>query len=280
MAQITDLFIYPVKSLKGIKLTHSVTAQRGFKYDREWMITDSDYEFITQREIESMSTIGVSINFNDLILRSSNDIEFIVPLSSDNKTLVKASVWGDLCDAYDEGDAVSSWLTEELGKYKEKPLRLVRFAPQGKRSVPEEYLKGENAQSAFSDQFPYLITTCESLDKLNAGLKEKGAKPISMNRFRPNIVLKGIVDFENKTSRDLICEQSSYQFGLRKPCKRCKITTINQDNGKIIDPKEPLFTLTNLKFSDEVKGAFFGQNAILLSNNCVISVGDEITFSS
>ena len=62
MVQITDLFIYPVKSLKGIALEESMTALRGLQYDREWMVTTIDYEFITQREIESMSTIEVSID--------------------------------------------------------------------------------------------------------------------------------------------------------------------------------------------------------------------------
>ena len=67
--------------------------------------------------------------------------------------------------------------------------------------------------------------------------------------------------------------KSNYHFGLRKPCKRCKIVTINQDTGEIIEPKEPLATLTRLKFSDEIYGAFFGQNAILLSNQELCSEG-------
>ena len=71
MVQITDLFIYPVKSLKGISLNEAETALRGFKYDREWMITDSDYHFLTQREIEAMATITVSIAKDFLLLESS-----------------------------------------------------------------------------------------------------------------------------------------------------------------------------------------------------------------
>jgi len=70
MVQITDLFIYPVKSLKGISLNEAETALRGFKYDREWMITDSDYHFLTQREIEAMATITVSITKDLLLLQS------------------------------------------------------------------------------------------------------------------------------------------------------------------------------------------------------------------
>ena len=280
MAQITDLFIYPVKSLKGIALNESMTALRGLQYDREWMVTTSDYEFITQREIPLMSMIEVSIDLDALTLSSKNNTKFQVPLLSSNTNVIKASVWGDICDAYDEGDDASLWLTSLLGQYKNKSLRLVRYSSQGIRPVPAKYLNGVEAQSAFSDQFPYLITSWESLEKLNKGLIKNGSQVAEMDRFRPNIVVKGIDNLEKKTSQNLLCQKSGYDFGLRKPCKRCKIITINQDDGKIDNPKEPLATLTSLRFSDEIKGAFFGQNAILLSNkNYILKVGDELSIS-
>ncbi len=278
MVQITDLFIYPVKSLKGISLNKSETALRGLKFDREWMITNSDYEFITQREIESMATIEVSIDSGVLTLSSKNNTKHNIPLDSIKSETIKASVWGDICDAYDEGDDVSLWLTNVLGQYKGKSLRLVRFAKQGVRLVPSQYLDGREAQSAFSDQFPYLITSWESLEKLNKGLIKNRSQVVKMDRFRPNIVVKGVKGLEKKTSHNFLCQKSSYSFGLRKPCKRCKIITINQDDGKIDNPKEPLATLTSLRFSDEINGAFFGQNAILLSTkNYILKVGDELS---
>ncbi len=61
MIQVTDIYIYPVKSLKGIQLMEAEAGMRGLKYDREWMITDSNYQFLTQREIEAMATITVSV---------------------------------------------------------------------------------------------------------------------------------------------------------------------------------------------------------------------------
>ena len=172
MAQITDLYIYPVKSLKGIALKEVHTGSRGFRYDREWMITDRHYHFISQREIESMATLEASIN-KDLLILHSNTNQLSVPLESEKLDQVRATVWDDICDAYDEGDEVSNWLTNELGEYKGSSLRLVRFSAKGERSVPEQYLNGVKAQSAFSDQFPYLITSWESLCKLNQGLNEK-----------------------------------------------------------------------------------------------------------
>ena len=157
----------------------------------------------------------------------------------------------------------------------------MRFWSNRKRPVPEKYLHGREAESAFSDQFPYLITTWDSLKKLNEGLRENGKLEVTMARFRPNIVVNDIDSIENQTSLNLISQDGNYEFGLRKPCKRCKITTINQDSGEIIDFKEPLTTLTSMKFCSEDYGAFFGQNAILLSEKeCVVSVGDLLQKSA
>ena len=280
MIKVTDIYIYPVKSLKGIPLKEAETGLRGFKYDREWMITDSDYQFLTQRQIEAMATITVSIAKDFLLLQSSKGNELKIDLNTKREESVQVSVWDDICDAYDEGEAASYWLTDKLGYWQGKTLRLVRFCTDRKRPVPIKYLHGREAESSFSDQFPYLITTWDSLKKLNEGLRENGKLEVTMARFRPNIVVNDIASIENKTSLDLISQDGNYEFGLRKPCKRCKITTINQDSGKIIDFKEPLATLTSLNFSSENYGAFFGQNAILLSDQgCVVSVGDLLQTS-
>jgi len=281
MIQVTDIYIYPVKSLKGVRLKEAETGLRGFKYDREWMITDSDYQFLTQREIEAMATITVNIAKDFLLLQSSKGNELKINLNVKRGESVQVSVWRDTCNAYDEGEAASYWLTDELGYWQGKTLRLVRFCSDRKRPVPAKYLHGREAESAFSDQFPYLITSWDSLKKLNEGLRENGKQEVTMSRFRPNIVVSDIASIENKTSLDLISQDGNYEFGLRKPCKRCKITTINQDTGEIIDFKEPLSTLTSLNFNSENYGAFFGQNAILLSDqDCVISVGDLLQTST
>jgi len=280
MIQVTDIYIYPVKSFKGIPLKEAETGSRGFKHDREWMITDSDYHFLTQREIEAMATITVSIAKDFLLLQSSKGNELKIDLNAKREGSVQVSVWRDTCDAFDEGEAASYWLTDELGYWQGKTLRLVRFCTDRKRPVPTKYLHGREAESSFSDQFPYLITTWDSLKKLNEGLRENGKLEVTMARFRPNIVVNDVASIENKTSLDLISQDGNYEFGLRKPCKRCKITTINQDSGEIIDFKEPLSTLTLLNFSSENYGAFFGQNAILLSDQeCIVSVGDLLQAS-
>jgi len=277
MIRITGLFIYPVKSLKGIPLNSATTSLRGFEYDREWMITDTGYQFVTQRQIEKMATISVAIDANELTLTCSGYEPLAIDLKAKKEQLITAKVWSDHCAAYDEGDEASIWLTTVLGTYGGKPLRLVRFSQNELRPVPSEFLQNEKAQSAFSDQFPYLITAEETLNYLNENLRINGSSEMTMTRFRANIVVKGLDKIEQKTNDDLEEKDSSYCFGLRKPCKRCKITTIDQNTGEIKEPKEPLATLTKLALSPVFDGAFFGQNSILLGNkSCTIKVGDSL----
>ncbi|MEO1945661.1 MAG: MOSC N-terminal beta barrel domain-containing protein [Candidatus Thioglobus sp.] len=276
MVEITDLYIYPVKSLRGIPVSSSLTSSRGFKYDREWMITDDDYFFVTQRQIEKMATISVLIDDDFLTLQSSKEHEHKISLKKQSEDIVNVTVWNDVCGAIDEGDEVSYWLTKVLGGYNKKPLRLVRFAEFHRRKVPSKYLYEEEAESAFSDQFPYLIVSWSSLNVLNSELECAGQSNIDISRFRPNIVVKGVEDIEKKQPQNLYSINKKYFFGLRKPCKRCKITTIDQTTGQIANPNEPLATLTKLRFSSKKEGAFFGQNATFSdSNSALISVGDK-----
>lgn len=68
-----------------------------------------------------------------------------------------------------------------------------------------------------------------------------------------------------------------YSIALRKPCQRCKIITIDQQTAEIMEPKEPLKTLVQMNPFKHLKGAFFGQNGILLSGDKqLIRVGDKL----
>jgi len=246
------------------------------------MITDRNYHFVTQRQIASMATVRVEIDSTQLKLHRLNSKPLIISLDIGRKKLVKATVWGDECEAYDEGEEASIWLTRHLGKYKRSSLRLVRFSPNAMRAVPEKYLNSEEAQSAFSDQFPYLVTTNNSLDFLNGSLMENGALEVSMDRFRPNVVVDGLEQIEKKTLYCLGEVAGRYRFSMKKPCTRCKITTISQNSGVINNPKEPLATLIKLNLDGDGKEAVFGQNAIIVNTanpKTFVGVGDQLLLS-
>jgi hypothetical protein len=186
-------------------------------------------------------------------------------------------VWRDHCQAYDEGDTASQWLTQILGQWQGGDLRLVRFADDFTRPVDPNYMNGDSADTAFSDGYPFLIVSEESLQALNAQLAANGASPVPMTRFRPNIVIRGIEAFGEDRCVTLTASTQAYRFAIRKPCQRCKTTTVDQQTGVISNPKEPLKTLTAMNSYPHLTGAYFGQNATLTSGDKqVISVGDVL----
>jgi uncharacterized protein len=279
MPVISQINIYPIKAMHGISVNEAQLTIRGLNYDRNWMIMDEDGLFLTQRNLPKLAAITVDLSGGGLILHSPSGDVFSVPFNGSQNKEISVEVWGDLCKAYDEGEELSAWLTKNLGKFKGKNLRLVRFKKEFKREVDPDFLKGEKSHTAFADGFPFLVTSERSLNRLNERLIENGSEPVPMDRFRPNIVLTGIDAFLENRLDELFSADGRYRLGIRKPCKRCKVTTVAQDSGSIAEPGEPLRTLTEMNTVPGLYGAYFGQNATLLSGEKkTIRVGDQVRF--
>ncbi len=102
-----------------------------------------------------------------------------------------------------------------------------------------------------------------------------------MNRFRPNIVVESDEAWAEDHWATLTEQDGAFQLALRKPCKRCKITTIDQHTAAVPAPAEPLKTLIELNTQPTLKGAHFGQNATLVAGDgSVIRVGDRVTVTA
>ncbi|MBS1990205.1 MAG: MOSC domain-containing protein [Cyanobacteria bacterium SZAS LIN-3] len=267
MIKVTGLFIYPVKSLGGIALSEADLGPRGFKYDREWMIVDSDNRFLTQREIARMALIETSIDEDAgrLTLRLPGSAQVLaVPLEpvaydstskEDKAKTVMVSVWSDRARATVESDEINSALSDYLGQ----AVKLVRMVHGYRRQVDGRYAPGKENIVGFADGFPLLIISEESLKDLNERLEY----PILMNRFRPNITTSGGKPFaEDQWNKIKIGE---IELALVKPCARCTITTIDQECAEA--GKEPLRTLAN--YRKQNGKIMFGQNAIFRGSGSI-----------
>lgn len=278
--QITQLNIYPVKSLKGISVNHSELQEHGLAWDRRWMLVDAQQRFITQRQLPALATIEVALTDEYLVLSHSGVDPLNIPLAEPAGNLRLVSVWNDHCKALPESEDVSRWLVAALGA-RAQGLSLVRFATEFTRSVEEDFLDGGAAHTYFSDGYPFLITSTGSLDALNQALVAKGGTPVPMNRFRPNIVVESDEAWAEDRWATLSEQKGAFQLALRKPCKRCKITTIDQYTATVPAPAEPLKTLIELNTQPALKGAHFGQNATLLEGaGSIIRVKDRLAAAS
>ncbi|WP_280553674.1 MOSC N-terminal beta barrel domain-containing protein [Halomonas sp. 25-S5] len=275
--RITELHIYPVKSLGGITLGQAELGARGLTYDRHWMVVDDIGRFVTQRQLPHMARIVVRLDDEALILEYPEAAPLRISLRRDDQPRLPVYVWDDQCQALDEGAEAAAWLGAVLGDFKGSGLRLVRFAPDQRRAVDTHFLApGELAHTAFADGYPFLVVSEASLAEVNRTLQAKGLAPVPMARFRPSIVVDGDEPFAEDGWGELSLHEGAVRLGLRKPCQRCKITTVDQATGKIAVPGEPLRTLVEMS-TRLAPGGYFGQNAILLAGEGqTITVGEAL----
>lgn len=259
---LTEVWVYPVKSCRGIGLTEARLMARGLEWDREWMVVGEDGRFLTQREHPALATVGVSLAPDALGLSAPGRPPLRVPLEpgESGRSVRQVEVWGHRCPALDEGDGAAAW----WGAYLGAPARLVRFDPRYRRLSSLEWTGGLEAENGFSDGYPLLVLSEESLEDLNWRLGGPGSG-LSMNRFRPNLVVRG----GGVGAEDRLGDFHCGPIHLRgvKPCARCPITTTDQDTGVV--GVEPLRTLATYRRDPRVGGVVFGQNTI-----CVAGVGE------
>lgn len=285
--RLSEINIYPVKSLRSIPLTESLVEKRGLRFDRRWMLTDRDGMFFTQREVPKMATVSLEVNVNGLIASADGVEPIAIPGEPDSGERMRVTVWDSVVDAISYRGAINEWFGDVLGRN----CRLVLMPDSTERHVSERFDTGDDTVS-FADGYPLLLIGEGSLDELNERLydrykdEEFGEKlPLPMNRFRPNVVVEGIDPFaEDRWARVKIGEAA---FRVVKPCARCVITTVDQARGEF-DGKEPLKILSSFRAAKKVfpttfewfglqpTYALFGENLIPENPGAVIRVGDEV----
>ncbi|KAL4587157.1 hypothetical protein LXL04_000023 [Taraxacum kok-saghyz] len=283
-AKVKSIFLYPIKSCRGISVSEAYVSSTGLKWDRQWVVVNSKGRACTQRVEPKLCLVEAELrlpndalnNSSQLVIRAPGMDELKVPLCRppQNQRCDDVSVWEWSGSGLDEGDEASKWFTSYLGK----PSRLVRFNQESEsRPVDPNYAPGFKVM--FSDGYPYLLLSQGSLNSLNEALKE----PVPINRFRPNILVDGCEPF----SEDLWKEIKIYNLTFHgvKLCARCKIPTINQENAVLgAEPTETLVKFRSGKvLLPDRKGkgkVYFGQNMVCADvdeeNEKIIKVGDPV----
>lgn len=265
MFTITQLHIYPVKSLAGISLTSALAGERGFQHDRRWMLINEQNQFLTQRRIGELALLETAINGDTLVIRHRLRQELgslQVPLQSDGYESLDVQIWDDVCRALAISKTADEWLSTAL----ERPIRMVYLPDNSPRPVEPERIKMP-MNVGFADGYPYLLLGESSLADLNARLSE----PVPMNRFRPNIVFAGAAPYQEDSWNDLLI--GGVPFRAVRPCGRCVLTTTDQNTGLRHPGGDPLKTLATYRSQEHM--VLFGMNTIALENG-VIKVGDEL----
>jgi uncharacterized protein len=273
---LTGLYIYPIKSLRGIAVDIATVERRGLQYDRRWMLIDENNKFISQRECPKMATISVEIGDRALIVNAEGMAALTIPLEPDTSDRIQVTIWRSLCDGVLLSDRINAWFTEVL----DRPCRLVYMPQDTYRRVDPQYDVNDSIVS-FADGYPLLLIGEASLADLN----ERLDNPIPMNRFRPNLVVSGAPAFAEDEWKEIAIAGAT--FHVVKPCDRCSIPSIDQETG-IPTGQKLLKTLASYRLANKTlfgklvdSGSFdntilFGQNLIADREGACLRVGETV----
>ncbi|OAY54394.1 hypothetical protein MANES_03G071100v8 [Manihot esculenta] len=225
IAKVSSIFIYPIKSCRGISVSHAPVTPTGFRWDRNWLVVNYKGRAYTQRVEPKLALVEVGLpreafldgwepaetSYN-MVIKAPGMGVLNVPLAKPQAVADGVSVWEWSGSALDEGAEAAKWFSDYLGK----PSRLVRFnAASETRPVDPDYAPGY--KTMFADLFPYMLISQGSLDALNKLLKE----PVPINRFRPNILVEGCEPFSEDLWKEIRINKFTFQ-GV-KLCSRCKV---------------------------------------------------------
>ncbi|MEQ1637475.1 MAG: MOSC N-terminal beta barrel domain-containing protein [Methylococcales bacterium] len=245
--RLHDIYVYPVKSLTGIRAKQWPVTANGLRYDRHWMLVDAQRQFLSQRRLPRMALISTALTETHLILSALGMDDLYVGLEEQSGEVLEAQIWRDQCQANVVSAEADRWFSQFL----KTDCRMVFQPKTGIRQVDLRYANPGD-QTSFSDGFPFLIIAESSLAALNAELPF----PIEMLRFRPNLVITNCQSYAEDTWREISI--NNIAFRLPKPCSRCPVPTIDPITAEY--GKEPLQTLSRVrKWENKV---YFGQNAI------------------
>lgn len=265
---LSQIFIYPIKSLGGIALPKAQVEDRGLQYDRRWMLVDEQGQFMTQRAFAGMALLQVALGAEGLQVshRSHKNLApLFIPFEPAGLNPVQVTVWEDSCLALEVSAEANAWFSRALGR----SCRLVYMPDTSRRPVDPDYAT-PGAITSFSDGFPILLIGQASLEDLNSRLSE----PVGMERFRPNLVFTGGQAFEEDDWNYFCIGEHAFQ-GV-KPCRRCVMTTIDQQTAE--KGKEPLQTLST--YRQKGNKILFGQNVLPFTPGQTLCIGDPIKVKS
>lgn len=268
-ARVTGLYIYPVKSCRGIALNELNINSRGPLYDRQWMIVDSNNQFLTLRTVPKLAEIKTAVQGPFLHLYAGSN-KIFVNINEECEQVEDVTIWGETFKAGIENKSIN----EALSDFLSRTVKLVRYQKQSFRDL-ENGATDAVKETMFADSRPILLINKNSLDDLNLKLKEKNKDISQLERFRANIIVEGIPAYAEDQIKEV--RIGSVLFQNPKLCARCPIITQDVETGRVVS-KETFAVLAEERKKEGSSKVPFGIN-LTPAETGVIKVGDQLTIT-
>jgi uncharacterized protein len=272
--RIAALHLHPIKSCRGILQDESLLVETGLDLDRAYMVVDAAGHMLTQRQWPRLALVVPRFKSGGLELRAPGMLPLHLHLEA-VEGITRVTVWDDELPAFDMGPLAAQWFTDFLGF----PARLARFDPERRRLSNPKWTGTVQAEVAFADGFAVLVASLESLAEVNRRLLAAGHAAVTMERFRPNLVLEGLQAFDEDFVDELTVttEEGPVRIKLVKPCVRCSVPNVEPSTAESLPTVGD--TLAQFRADRRMDGGItFGMNAIVLEGvDRVLRVGQAAT---
>lgn len=263
MTRLSAIYIYPIKSLRGIALD-SVTVTGGrLNGDREWLLVDGRGRFMHQRDYPQMARLGVARTSFGIFVESDGAGLLSLPTGlaqGEPDDIEYVPLWRRSAPVTHVSDEADAWFSAALSV---PGVRLMAFVASRPAIEGLPYEKS----ASLHDATPFHLTSEDSLRDLNRRMNA----PIPINRFRPNLVVRGADPYAEDAWKQFTIGEMSFQW--IKPCTRCAITTTDQITGAR-PTREPLRTLATYRRLGNA--VVFGHYVVALRPHGTLRVGDGL----
>ncbi|MEV5105129.1 MOSC domain-containing protein [Streptomyces massasporeus] len=265
MARVVELAYYPVKGCAGTSVREALLTPAGLAHDRSFMVVGEEGVYRTQRRDPLLAVIRPLITPDgDHLTLTAPEAEPLHLRVDTSGTRQKVDLFGTAYQGIDQGDEAADWLSGLLGV----PSRLVRTPPEHDR-VTDGLTPGT---SGYADSCALHVLSRSTLDLLDTKLTARGATPLPLDRFRPNLVVDGW-DEPHTEDRAHRLRIGTTELGYAKLAIRCAVTLVDQHAGTRAGP-EPLRTLAGYRRAAQGGVAFGTKYAVLRPGT--VAVGDEV----
>ncbi|APG53016.1 TPA: YcbX family protein [Providencia stuartii] len=261
MITLSRLYTHPVKSMRGIRLSHAYADTSGLIFDRNFMVTTLEGKFITARKYPQMLLFTPAMLNNGLYLKAPDGESVTVLYQDFDENQSPTEVWGNHFHALIAPESVNTWLS----RYFDEPVQLRWLSPHLSRRVKTM----PDVPMSFADGYPFLLINEASVQEL----QRRCPASIKLEQFRGNLIITGAQPFEEDTWKTI--QIGDVVFSLDRPCSRCILTTVSPEKGIKHPHSEPLATLQTFR-TTESGDVDFGQN-VVIHNTGIIRVGDTVT---
>jgi MOSC domain-containing protein len=247
--QVSAIHIYPIKSCRGLAVASATLEARGLAGDRRYMLVDANGRFLTQRQHPRLALVGIEAVDGGYRVTAPEQPALALPPALGSGTVATVTIWRDRVEALLADESVNLWFTRYLGF----ACGLVYMRDDQHRPVSNPAAEFDDEVS-FADGAPLLLLTTASLAELNGRL----ARPVAMQRFRPNLVVDGAAPFAEDQWRTIAI--GTTELTVAWPCARCALPNVDPRTGERDPQGEPLATLMTYRRTGAK--VLFGQNLI------------------